>query len=572
MKHSVALTLILLATGPSAAWAQFAGGSGDPCDPYLIADPNHLFALAADPCYYDEHFKLIADLDLDPNLTGVPSFTTALIAPDVDPATNGFQGISFAGVFDGSGCRIANLTIDTAGAAKDYLGLFGKTEAGAGIIHVALENVTITPGNHSDYIGALCGHNDGTIAHCSATANIVGESHFRWLGGLCGMNDGGSISDCYAQQNITTGIVSSSPASVMLGGLCGRNYSGGAITNSHAQGNLTAGGVSSGVGGLCGGNDATNAVITNCYANTDLTGGDLAFNRGGLCGHNYGAITNCYATGNVQGWASLGGLCGVNNELGIITNSYARGSVQGTSGLGGLCGSNEGGTIAGCYATGNVVGGSNSDQLGGLAGANRADGLIMRSYSTGAVTSQDSVGSVGGLSGRNEDGSITDCYAAGAVTGGDPSQTGGLCGYTEWRTTISNCFWDTQTSGLTVGIGTGHGSIANVSGKITLAMKQKATFAAPPTNWQFVDAVNRATWRLCIDGTDYPRFAWQFSGGDLLCPDGVTGPDFAFFASYWNRSDCPEPNYCHGADLNYSNDVGPDDLIIFADNWLTPIE
>ena len=210
-------------------------------------------------------------------------------------------------------------------------------------------------------------------------------------------------------------------------------------------------------GGLCGGNSGD---ITNCYATGSVSGDDRL---GGLCGYNdYGTITNCYTTGSVSGGSgseNLGGLCGGNS--GDITNCYAAGSVSGGSSLGGLCGENNYGTITNCYAAGSVSGGSS---LGGLCGGNSGD--------------------------------ITNCYAASSVSGGSGSENlGGLCGYQYGNdANISNCFWDTQTSGMTIGYNLysdSPGTITNVLGKTTSEMQNINTFL--DASWDFVDETTNGT-------------------------------------------------------------------------------
>ena len=99
---------------------------------------------------------------------------------------------------------------------------------------------------------------------------------------------------------------------------------------------------------------------------------------GGLCGENRGTISNCYATGSVSGYYSVGGLCGY-NDYGTISNCYATGSVSGYYSVGGLCGYNDYGTISNCYATGTITCERDSGDLGGLCGNNR-DGTISNCY------------------------------------------------------------------------------------------------------------------------------------------------------------------------------------------------
>ncbi|MCK5272534.1 MAG: hypothetical protein KAJ52_08145 [Sedimentisphaerales bacterium] len=316
---------------------------GSAAYPYLIEDLTDfdVFADSANAATYWSS-GVYTKLTCDPNLTGRP-YTTAVIAPDTPDTDGYFDGIAFAGVFDGDGHVISNLTIDTIGVSNDYLGLFGRiASSSAEVKNLGLENINITGDTDSDYLGGLCGYNyNGTITNCYATGSVTGGAGSRILGGLCGYNRD-TITNCYAAGSVTGGST--------LGGLCGLNLFG-TISDCHATGSVNGGDNSNTLGGLCGNNNG-GATITNCYATGSVTGGDGSGYLGGLCGYDAGGtITNCYATGSVTGgfgsWF-LGGLCG-HNLYGTITNSYATGSVTGDSDLGGLCGENYYGTITNCF-------------------------------------------------------------------------------------------------------------------------------------------------------------------------------------------------------------------------------
>ena len=75
------------------------------------------------------------------------------------------------------------------------------------------------------------------------------------------------------------------------------------------------------------------------------------------------------------------------------------------------------GTISNCYSTGDVSGGDDSEWLGGLVGYNEG-GSISNCYSTGAVTGGTGSEQLGGLVGYNGSGNISNCYSTGNVTGG----------------------------------------------------------------------------------------------------------------------------------------------------------
>ncbi|MCK5271308.1 MAG: hypothetical protein KAJ52_01980 [Sedimentisphaerales bacterium] len=336
------LTVLWLFALP--AQAKYNGGTGDPCDPYQINDPCQLNAVGADPCDWDKHFVLTADIDM----AGY-SYMTAVIAPDTPDTSIYFDGIPFEGVFDGDGHIVSNLTINTAGACNDYLGLFGKIEGfGAEIKNLGIENINITGGDYSDSLGGLCGENNGgTIINCYTAGPVTGGEN---LGGLCGSNYKSTITNCYA-----TGPVTGRFNSYYLGGLCGYNNDV-SISDCYASGSVTGGGDSDYLGGLCGCNHG--GIIINCYAAGSVAGDNYL---GGLCGsNNRGTITNCYATGSVTGDNCLGGLCGVNDES-TITNCYAAGLVTGDNALGGLCGYNDEGTITNCFWDTQTSGMSYSD-------------------------------------------------------------------------------------------------------------------------------------------------------------------------------------------------------------------
>ena len=99
---TIALVLIIV----SACTARYSGGTGEPNDPYQIATAIDLITLGETPEDYDKHFKLTADLDVDPNLPGCKVFNKAAIASTRSP----WGG--FTGVLDGNYHRIVNIRIE----------------------------------------------------------------------------------------------------------------------------------------------------------------------------------------------------------------------------------------------------------------------------------------------------------------------------------------------------------------------------------------------------------------------------------------------------------------------------
>lgn len=190
---------------------------------------------------------------------------------------------------------------------------------------------------------------------------------------------------------------------------------------------------------------------------------------GGLCGSNSGTVSDCRVSGTVMALGELGGLCGWNN--GIIHRCFVGGTVIGEgSSIGGLCGWTNFGSISDCYAV-------------------------------GAVQGYDHVG---GLCGYNLKGEVVRCYAAGKVTG--TINTGGLFGKVDFTTTnpVSGCLWDKQATGQINA--TGFGPLEGTAGKTTAEMKTLSTFTS--AGWDFSDTDgDPADWWLPTD--NYPRLIWE---------------------------------------------------------------
>jgi len=151
-----------------------------------------------------------------------------------------------------------------------------------------------------------------------------------------------------------------------------------------------------------------------------------------------GIITNSFATGNVSGIASVGGLVGV-LEHGSITGSYATGDVDAFSGgVGGLVGGMLYSSIADSYAVGSISGNSG---IGGLVGG-MSGSSIDNSFATGNVNGFDLgvsglVGGEGSSFGRRNS-SIRNSFATGNIRD-VRGYASGLLGWFE-STTITNSF------------------------------------------------------------------------------------------------------------------------------------
>jgi len=510
----------------AVATKKYAGGTGEPNEPYQIGTAADLIALSESPEDYDKHFILTADIDLDPNLPGRKVFDKAVIAPDTNDTKDYFEGVSFTGAFDGKSHVISNLHIQ-GGDYPGYLGLFGQLDSGAMVSNLGLEAVDVN--GTGNYVGGLVGQNDGSIATSYSTGTVSGSWYFSdEVGGLVGLNYG-SIAMSYSTGKIT--------GRWNVGGLAGSNS--GNITKCYTMGTVSG---DFQIGGLVGVNGV--GTVTECYS-TGTVSGDMGV--GGLVGLNWEEITMSYSTGTVTGDTAVGGLAGLN--VGIITASYSTSMVTGYVEAGGLVGQNgvniptreRNGTVFNCYSMGAVTG---DWAVGGLVGANRLGNVDM-SYSTGVVTDTDPNGSSPPLP---PDDPFDPIYkGAGGLVGGNISN-------------LTFCFWDMETSGQTTSDGG--------AGKTTAEMQTASTFLE--AGWDFVGETENGTqdiWSVC-EGTNYPRLVWQIPVGDFVCPDGITIDDFLFFMEHWLDDNCDSSNgYCQGTDLDQSGTVDVNDLEIFFENW-----
>ena len=218
----------------------------------------------------------------------------------------------------------------------------------------------------------------------------------------------------------------------------------------------------------------------------NVTGDDTVGGLAGVAGH----VERCQAAGQVSGRIRVGGLIGYAGEVSQgptgVLNSAASVTVTGQSSVGGLVGSVSS-YITSSYATGSVS--ASTNVAGGLVG--RGGGEITSSYATGPVSAPFWSG---GLIGRGSF-NVTASYATGAVSG--TSAIGGLIGYvfgSTWR--VRQGYWDLETSGVRVGIGSGGGF---ARGLTTAALQT-------PTGYE---GIYRA-WDADLDADGLPNHPWTF--------------------------------------------------------------
>jgi len=279
-----------------------------------------------------------------------------------------------------------------------------------------------------------------------------------FVGGLVGINWEGTVSDCYSTGSVTGyGFYDSNLPEDMQPLSC--------------------------VGGLVGIN--SHGTVNNSSSTGSVTGEDFV---GGLVGDNQGTVSNSHFTGDVTGEDHVGGLAG---DGGDVSNSHSTGSVTGEDFVGGLVGYISG-TVSNSYFTGSVTG---DYYVGGLVGKGHVN--VSNSYSTGSVTGEEYVGGLMGWSRQT----VSNSYSTSSVTG--DYYVGGLVGDNH-QGTVSDSFWDRETSGQTTSAGG--------TGKTTAAMKSLATLSGVGWNIIAVGGPGERNptyiWNI-VNGVTYPFLSWQ---------------------------------------------------------------
>ena len=216
------------------------------------------------------------------------------------------------------------------------------------------------------------------------------------------------------------------------------------------------------VGGLAGG-------LRNCHESgcarrhldgVSVTGRVAGLDSvGGLAGYANLRIVRSHAAVRVSGRTDVGGLVGNGHRLAKIGASYATGTVRGTLATGGLAGSFAS-EIAGSYATGPVSG---VEDVGGLIGYAWDLVEVWASFSTGPVAGERRVG--------------------------------GLIGRMRFAAPIFASYWDVETSGILIGVGSDdadhNGRIDGaertsdgVSGKTTAELTGPRGYRGIYANWR----------------------------------------------------------------------------------------
>ncbi|PSP27606.1 hypothetical protein BRC65_04775, partial [Halobacteriales archaeon QH_2_65_14] len=369
---TVAQQTIEVQVAPDCSKAAY-DGDGTAGNPYVVTNMTELQCIG-DPATVttlSDNYELGDDIEAGNEDNGTQTWNDgAGFTPLGDAET------PFTGSFDGAGHTVANLTIDRADESD--VGLFGVVGSSGTVSNVTLEAANVTGGFQT---GGLVGELGGTVENVHATGDVDGGSS-EDVGGLVGYGNGstldgvssavdvtggndvggllgslgssGTVIDSYATGN-ATGTGNATDTDGYIGGLVG--FNSGQVTNGSASGDVS--GTGNNVGGLVGYN---NGDVTRSSATGNVTGDDSDI--GGLIGASNGVVSFSYATGTVTatgGKSDHGGLIGDQRTDGVVKDSYATGDVYAPSDteVGGLIGDN-GGVVKRSYATGTVTGSSST--------------------------------------------------------------------------------------------------------------------------------------------------------------------------------------------------------------------
>ena len=173
---------------------------------------------------------------------------------------------------------------------------------------------------------------------------------------------------------------------------------------------VSEGKLAGGIAGLISGNVNARPVVRNCSVTAvNITGPGSV---GGITGQAVAEISDCSVSGRLT-------------QNGFVSDL--------TKDAGGIAGALESSEVTDCSVAGFITDSYGASSAGGIVGRSLKTSII-RSFSTATVTSMRLSSDVnvfaGGIAGYTRDGSVTDCFNAGAVVQNSNSEfTGGLVGY-----------------------------------------------------------------------------------------------------------------------------------------------
>lgn len=395
---------------------EFAIGTGTEEDPYQISSIKdwHIFLFYVGYLnhvkYTYAHYELTQDIDF--------SQESPYLYVE-----------NFAGVLDGNGHAIQNMTVQSK-ATYGEVAVFKSLKEGGVIKNLHLENLKVEGGNDVGGLVALL--QDSTLSNCTVSGALEAS---KVTGALACRAENSRISDCRNYASVSGGDNTGGIVGEATNCTLERVYNGGTI---HASGGYGAGGIA---GKLINGGKIIQA--TNC----GTVDSKSVYNAGGIVGQieQKGQescefiLDNCTNLGAVSGTEqtpSMGGIIGtvdwVENAGVKITNCINSGKVSASGAyisngdIGGIAGKFTGGTqssltIQNCANTGELIFNKTSRgeiYAGGLVGRStqQAYFAVENCYVAGfpAALECDSIQTFGRLYGKVNNiltASFANCYS-----------------------------------------------------------------------------------------------------------------------------------------------------------------
>ena len=114
----------------------------------------------------------------------------------------------------------------------------------------------------------------------------------------------------------------------------------------------------------------------------------------------------------------------------------------------------------------------------------------------------------------------------------------------------------------------------SIKNRLVFIGSMKGTFT--DAGWDFIGEDfngDSDSWRLCVDGSGYPRLAWEYSRhGDFVCGDGVDMADFGYFSARYLSDGCGGIfDIRRGINHSSSGRVGLDLFAKISECWMRPL-
>jgi len=266
-----------------------------------------------------------------------------------------------------------------------------------------------------------------------------------------------------------------------------------------------------------------NVTVTNGQI-TVTAASDSANSVGGLIGEidtDFASISGCFVSVDIDvncvDALALGGMLGWVKTAINVSDCGVEGSidVESPHHVGGFSGVFNYGEFSGCFADVDIT----ASYMRGGGGFTGGTGLSTgsNSYARGSI-SGFSAGKFGGFFGISYAGpvTLTDCYAAPVVSGG--AITGGFGGHLYNGGPFTDCYWDVNTTGESLGLGNAADKGDIVGGDLTTSeMQTESTFSS--AGWNF-----STVWGMASGVNDgYPYLRGVTPSPPLVSTQSTTG-------------------------------------------------